>query len=81
MLVHRGAGVTINACEKKEKRRRKRAKNKARTWRPISRGSLVRANGIALEEFWNGCVEMKTANHEPERDQEAKGEAGFGRVA
>jgi hypothetical protein len=83
MLVHRGAGVTINACDRKRERKKEKkmgTKNKARTWRPISRGSLVRANGIALEEFWNGCVEMKTANHGSEEKQEAKGEAGFWRV-
>lgn len=65
---------------KRKEKKRKWVKNKARTWRPINRGSLVRANGIALEEFWNGCVEMKTANHGPEGDEEAKCEAGFGRV-
>lgn len=83
MLVDRGAGVRVNARKRKKRekeKKRKWVKNKARTWRPINRGSLVRANGIALEEFWNGCVEMKTANHGPEGDEEAKCEAGFGRV-
>lgn len=55
----RGAGVTTNACdkqekEKKEKKRGNVKKNKARMWRPMSRGYPVRANGIALE----GWVEM-----------------------
>ena len=53
-------------------------KNKARTWRPISRGSLVRANGMSSGmAVWGGGWTNRTQ----ESLQEEKGEAGFGRVA
>ena len=57
---------------------RMRQKNKARTWRPISRGSLVRANGMSSGmAVWGGGWTNKTQ----ESLQQEKGEAGFGRVA
>lgn len=48
--------VTSKKKKKKEreKKERENKKNKARMWRPMSRGYPVRANGIALE----GWVEM-----------------------
>lgn len=46
--------VTSKKKKKKEKKRGNVKKNKARMWRPMSRGCPVRANGIALE----GWVEM-----------------------